>query len=74
MDEIITGIINNDTENDYTSNWCKAKLKKHFYDMQQEDIDNYDFCVKNSIKYYDTYKNREEIFYEILNYIDDIES
>ena len=29
-----------------------------------------DYCMKNNIKYYDTYENRKEIFEDIINNID----
>ena len=67
IDDIIDGIISNDKEDDYTKKHSKEQLKKHFYDIENKDKLNYNFCMKNNIKYYDTYENREEIFKEILN-------
>lgn len=70
IDDIIEGIISNDKENDYTKNYSKQELKKHFYDIEIKDKENYNYCINNNIKYYDTYQNREEVFREILNNIE----
>lgn len=70
IDEIIKGIRENDTEIDYTKNWNDKKIKKHFYDIVENDNVNYNYCIKNNIKYYDTYTNRKEVFIEILNNLD----
>lgn len=72
LEEIVDGIIDNDEEKDYTKNWTKEQIKKHFYNIVDEDKENYSYCIENNIMYYDTYKNRKDIFYEILNYISDI--
>lgn len=37
IDEIIKGIRENDTEIDYTKNWNDKKIKKHFYDIVEND-------------------------------------
>ena len=67
IDEIVSGVIKNDTESDYTKNWDEEKLKLHFNDSVQRDKLNYEFCLNNNIKYYDTYENRNEVFESILN-------
>lgn len=73
LDEIVKGIIENDKENDYTKEWPIDNLKKHFYDIVEEDKNNYSYCTKNNIKYYDTYINRENIFREIIDDIKNIQ-
>jgi len=70
LDEIICGIISHDKESDYTSKWSKEQIQKHFYNIVDEDKINYAYCIKNNVKYYDTYQNREKVFSEILDYID----
>lgn len=72
LDEIVSGIIENDSDDDYSKSWSFEKLKKHFYNIEEEDKNNYDFCMSNSIKYYDTYLDREKVFSEVLNYISDL--
>ena len=69
IDEIIYGIRNNDKDNDYTKDWNDLQIKKHFYDIVEKDKLNKDFCMKNNIKYYDTYKRRNDIFDSILQNI-----
>ena len=70
IDEIIEGIKNNDKEDDYTKTWTDEQLKKHFYDIVDNDKINYNFCIKNNIRYYDTYTNRSEVFNKILSDIE----
>lgn len=66
IDEIVDGIKRNDKEEDYTSTWSSEQIKKHFYDIVDTDKLNYDYCLKNNIKYYDTYNNRTDVFNEII--------
>ena len=72
IEEIINGIRENDTDSDYTKSWSDEKIKQHFYDIVENDKINYDYCLKNNIKYYDTYINRDKIFRQILNDIENI--
>ena len=69
IDEIVSGIKENDSDEDYTKEWNEEQIKKHFYDIVDSDKYNYDYCINNNIKYYDTYENRKEIFEEIINNI-----
>ena len=69
IDEIIDGIIRNDSNHDYTKNWTEDKIKNHFYDIVEKDKENIENCKKYNIKYYDTYENRQDVFFEILNFI-----
>lgn len=69
IDEIITGIKDNDKDEDYTKEWSEEQIKNHFYDIEEKDKYNYDYCMNNNIKYYDTYENRKEVFKEIINSI-----
>ena len=72
IDEILKGIRENDTNADYTKSWSEEKIKQHFYDIVKNDNLNYDYCIKNNIRYYDTYINRKEVFMQILNDIGNI--
>ena len=69
IEDIVKGIKENDSENDYTKDWSEEKLYSHFHDIVEKDKYNYDYCIKNNIKYYDTYINRKETFDKILNLI-----
>lgn len=60
------------SENDYTKNWSKEQIKKHFFDIVESDKENYETCQKYNIKYFDTYNNREEVFQNILSYIESV--
>lgn len=66
LDEILKGIRQNDKEIDYTKDWTDEKIKTHFYDIENKDKENYDFCMSHNIKYYDTYDNRNNIFDKII--------
>lgn len=70
MEEIVSKIKENDTNNDYTNNWNENEIKKHFYDLTIKDTDNYELCKKYNINYYDTYYNRGMIYNNILEYIE----
>lgn len=70
MEEIINGIRKNDTSSDYTNNWTDEQIEKHFHDIIKQDNINYNYCMKNNIKYYDTYTNRNKVFNQILNNIE----
>ena len=70
LDDIVTGINNNDTNDDYTKEWTNDKIKNHFFDIEEKDKYNNDYCIKNNITYYDTYEKRKEIFEDIINNID----
>lgn len=70
IDEIVEGIKNNDKETDYTKTWSSEQIKKHFYDIVENDKLNYEYCLKNNINYYDTYLNRIDVFNCILNDIE----
>lgn len=67
IEEIIDGIIKNDTETDYTKHWSREQIEAHFYDNVQKDIENIENCKKYNISYYDTYENRQETFLKIVN-------
>lgn len=69
LDEIIDGIIEIDDETEYTKEWNRDKIRKHFNNIVDDDKINYNYCKKNNIIYYDTYKNRKNVFCEILKYI-----
>ena len=66
LDEIINCIILNDTNDSYTKEWSYEKIKKHFFDIEEKDKINYEYCIKNNINYYDTSKNRKEVFENII--------
>ena len=68
--EIIDGIKKNDTQYDYTKKWTDEQISKHFYDITEKDKENYEFCRKHNLNYYDTYENRKEVFLHILEYIE----
>lgn len=70
IDDVVNRIKENDTKEDYTSNWTKEHIKKHFYDITQKDIDNFELCKKYGIEYFDTFNNREEVFQNILKYLE----
>ena len=70
MEEIINGIRKNDTSSDYTNKWTDGQIEKHFHDIIKKDSINYNYCLKNNIKYYDTYTNRNEVFDQILSNIE----
>lgn len=70
LDEIVNGIMKYDTCNDYTKTWTREQIEKHFYDSVKKDRENYEFCEKYNINYWDTYDNRQEIFIKILEYIE----
>ena len=70
IDEIVEGIRRNDKENDYTKDWSTERLYKHFYDIVEKDKNNFEFCINNNIKYYDTYVNRKELFDKIMSDLD----
>ena len=72
LDEIISKIIENDSDDDYTKDWSFERLKKHFYNIEEEDKNNFNFCMNNNIKYYDMFLDREKTFSEILDYIGDL--
>ena len=72
IEEIIEGIRKNDKLNDYTNDWTNEQIYKHFYDIEEKDKYNYEFCKKNNIKYYDTYENRKELFEQIIEDINNI--
>ena len=59
-----------DTCNDYTKTWTREQIEKHFYDSVKNDRENYEFCKKYNINYWDAYDNRQEIFIKILEYIE----
>ena len=69
IEDILSGIRNNDSSKDYTSNWSDEKIRNHFYDSEEVDKVNYNYCINHNIKYYDTYNNRNEIFESIINNI-----
>ena len=69
VEEIVSGIKQNDKEDDYTKEWSEEKLASHFHDITEKDKINYEFCIKNGIDYYDTYLDREKKFEGILNKI-----
>lgn len=66
LDYIIKGIKDNDKIDDYTFNWSDEQILNHFYDMEEKDKFNFDFCMKKNIKYYDTYLNRNDVFKNII--------
>ena len=68
----IEGIRKNDKLNDYTNDWTNEQIYKHFYDIEEKDKNNYEFCKKNNIKYYDTYENRKELFEQIIEDINNM--
>ncbi len=70
IQEIIDGIKMHDDENDYTKNWTDEQIKKHFYDITEKDKENYELCKKYNIEYFDTYKDRNEVFSDVLIYIE----
>ena len=69
IEEIIRSVKKNDTSDDYTKDWSDEKMKKHFYNLVDKDKENYDYCIKNNINYYDTYDNRNLIFEKIIEEI-----
>ncbi|MCX4364727.1 MAG: hypothetical protein OSJ70_03015 [Bacilli bacterium] len=70
IQEVVNGIIMHDNEKDYTKLWTKEQIKKHFYDITEKDCENYELCKKYSIEYFDTFNNREDVFLNILKYIE----
>lgn len=70
LDEVIDGIKAHDKADDYTKEWSLEKLKNHFYDIVEKDEENYNFCNDHNIPYFDTFDNREEVFSNILNFIE----
>ncbi len=71
IEEIADGVMKNDTADDYTYGWNKEKIMQHFYSSIERDKENYEFCINNNIKYFDTYENRSEIFNDIFHFIKD---
>ena len=72
INEIIDEIRKNDKVDDYTKDWSNEQLYNHFYDIEEKDKYNFEFCKKNNIKYYDTFENRKELFEQILEDIKNI--
>ncbi len=70
LHEIIKEMKKYDDENDYTKDWTEEQLKKHFFDITEQDIENYNLCKKLNIEYFDTFNNREKVFLNILEYIE----
>lgn len=68
--EIISEMKKHDNENDYTKHWTEEQIKKHFYDITEKDKKNYKHCKKFNIEYFDTFNNREDVFLNILEYIE----
>lgn len=68
--EIILGIQKYDNENDYTKNWTKEQLENHFYDIVENDKENFELCQKYNVVYFDTYHDRDKVFFDILKYIE----
>ena len=66
IEEVVEGIKKHDSEKDYTSDWSYEQLKLHFRDTKENDKLNYEFCLKNNIKYYDTFENRDKVFEDII--------
>lgn len=61
-------------ENDFIiclGNGCR-NIEEIIKGIRENDKINYDYCIKNNIKYYDTYINRDKIFRQILNDIENI--
>lgn len=70
LDEIVNFIMKNDTENDYTKNWNKEKLKKHFEDIQKMDLKYMEQCRKHNIDYYDTFNDRNKALQNITKEVE----
>lgn len=66
INDIANKIKEKDTIDDYTDKWTIEDIKKHFYDIEEKDKYNYEYCINNNIRYYDTYENREEVFNNII--------
>ena len=71
LDEIVLGIKEHDTTDDYTYEWDEERIKQHFNSSIERDKENYEFCIENNIKYYDTFENRSKIFESIIQNIKD---
>lgn len=71
LNEIIDNVIKYDTNNDYTKEWSKERLEKHFYDIEKKDEDNFSDCLKYGINYYDTTK-RNNSLNEIIAYLESV--
>lgn len=69
IDEIYDNVNKYSKEYDYTYNWDIGEFKKHFYDLEEKDTQNYNYCKENKILYYDTFNNREEILNNIIEVI-----
>lgn len=70
IETIIEEMRKHDKENDYTKNWTDEQIKKHFYDITEKDRENDEPSQKLDIEYFDTFQNREEVFSNILEYLD----
>lgn len=72
IDEVIELIKKYDRETDYTHDWSEEKLKKHFYDITDEDKKNIELCQNLNIRYFDMYENREEKLLDVIKYIEEV--
>ena len=69
LNEVIDNVIKYDTSKDYTKEWSRDILEKHFYDIEKKDKDNFSDCLKYGINYYDTTK-RDGALNEIMAYLE----
>lgn len=69
VDEMLKLIRENDEDNYWTSKKSDVELIKEIYDNIEFSKYLEDECKKLGIKYYDTSKNREIVFNEIINEI-----
>ncbi len=44
----------------------EEEFKKHFYDLEENDRKNQEYCEKHDIPYFVTVENREEVLEEII--------
>lgn len=63
--EVAKQVLVHTKEGDYLYGCSEEKFCQHFYDLEENDWVNMEFCQKNGIKYYDTFENREEVLREI---------
>ncbi len=57
-------------EHDWTDTWSEEKLREHALFHKKLSEKTEEDCLKYNLKCYDTSENREEVYKEILDYIE----
>lgn len=70
-DEIIHNIMEKDNESNYTYNWSRDKIKKHFVNFEAFEKLNREICEINNYIYVDTSLNRNKVFDLLIKRIED---